>query len=91
MTKLWGGLAVLSFTIIISWVGALRYVPFRSEVSAMIRTESPYIEDRKLIAKELDEAEKATDRNTAAIQDLTREQYKTNALLDQLIRSIESR
>ena len=91
MIKLWGGLAILSFTIIISWVGALRYVPFRTEVSAMIQTESPYIEDRKLIAKELDEGEKAVDRNTAAIMDLTREQYKTNALLDQLIRSIESR
>ena len=91
MTKLWGGLAVLSLTIIISWVGALRYVPFRSEVSAMIQNESPYVEDRKLIAKELVDFQKASDRNTAAIMGLTREQYKTNALLDQLIRSIEAR
>lgn len=91
MAKLWGGLAVLSLTIIISWVGALRYVPFRTEVSAMIMNESPYREDRKLIAKELDDSEKAIDRNTLAIHGLTREQYKTNALLDQLIRSIEAR
>ncbi len=72
-------------------MGALRYVPFRTEVSAMIQTESPYTEDRKLIAKELGDVEKATDRNTSAIMELTREQYKTNALLDQLIRSIEAR
>lgn len=91
MFKMWGGLAVLSITIIISWVGALRYVPFRSEVSAMIQNESPYVEDRKLIANELAGVEKATDRNTDAIMGLTREQYKTNALLDQLIRSIEAR
>jgi len=88
--KLWISLAIITFTILMSWLTALRYIPLRAEVSEMIAVEAPYVEDRKLVAHALEELGEATKDNTKAITSLSREQYKTNALLDQLIRSIEA-
>jgi uncharacterized membrane protein YkgB len=89
MIKLWSSLAVLSCTLIVSWIGALRYIPFRAEVSEMIKNESPYKEDRKLVAKVISDLEVATGNNTEAVQDLSRELLRNNLLLEQLIDSLE--
>ena len=65
-------------------------IPLRAEVSEMIQNESPYVEDRKLVAHSLIELEITTGKNTVALHDLARELFKNNLLLEQLIKRLEN-
>lgn len=88
MSHLWKTIAVSSFSCLILMVGfwmveASDYVS-RADVSKMIQTESPYLLDRQLVLKSIQDINEALKQNTQVISELNTEIARLRTELDKL-------